>query len=61
MRRQELETKRGIKQGEVAALRIELANLDLERRQAVIRAPLDGMVTVGDIKVGISWNAGNRW
>ena len=52
VRRQELETKRGIKHGEVAALRIELANLDLERRQAVIRAPLDGMITVGDIKVG---------
>jgi HlyD family secretion protein len=52
VRRQDLETKRGIKHGEVEALRIELANLELERRQAVIRAPLDGMITVGDVKVG---------
>jgi HlyD family secretion protein len=52
VRRQELETKRGIKHGEVEALRIELANLELDRRQAVIRAPLDGMITVGDVKVG---------
>ena len=34
------------------ALRIELANLELEREQAVIRAPMNGIVTVGDIKVG---------
>ena len=37
---------------EVEALRIELANLELEREQAVIRAPMDGVVTTGDVKVG---------
>jgi len=47
MRRQELQTKQGIKQGEVEAIRIELANLELERQQAIIRAPIDGMVTTG--------------
>jgi HlyD family secretion protein len=52
VRRQELDTKRSLKQADVAALRIELANLELERRQAVMRAPIDGIVTAGDIKVG---------
>jgi hemolysin D len=52
VRRQELHTKRGIKRAEVEALRIEFANLELEREQAVIRAPMDGIVTVGDVKVG---------
>jgi HlyD family secretion protein len=52
VRRQELDTKRSLKQADVAALRIELANLELARRQAVIRAPIDGIVTAGDIKVG---------
>ena len=52
VRRQELDMKQGIKRGEVEALRIELANLELEREQAVIRAPMDGVVTTGDVKVG---------
>jgi len=52
MRRQELQTKQGIKQGEVQAIRIELANLELERQQAIMRAPIDGIVTTGDVKVG---------
>jgi multidrug resistance efflux pump len=52
MRRQELQTKQGIKQGEVQAIRIELANLELERQQAILRAPIDGIVTTGDVKVG---------
>jgi membrane fusion protein, hemolysin D len=52
MRRQELQTKRGIKQGEVEALRIDLDNLQLERKQAFIRAPMRGIVTTGDVKVG---------
>jgi multidrug resistance efflux pump len=52
VRQQELHTKRGLKQADVEALRIELANLQLEREQAVIRAPMDGIVTIGDLKVG---------
>jgi HlyD family secretion protein len=52
VRRQELHTKRGGKQAEIEGLRIELANLELERKQAVIRAPMDGVVTTGDVKVG---------
>jgi HlyD family secretion protein len=52
MRRQELQTKQGIKQGEVETIRIELANLELEHQQAIIRAPIDGIVTTGDVKVG---------
>lgn len=52
VRRQELYTKQGIKQAEVDSFRIELANLELERKQAVIRAPIDGIVTIGDVKVG---------
>jgi RTX toxin transport system membrane fusion protein len=52
VRRQELQTKQGLKQGEIAALRLELANLTLERQQALIRAPMDGLVIAGDVKVG---------
>ena len=52
VRRQELQTKQGLKQGENAGLRLELANLTLERQQALIRAPSDGLVIAGDVKVG---------
>ena len=52
LRREELEQKRGIRRGEAEAARIELAILELERKQAIIRAPLDGIVTTEDIKVG---------
>jgi RTX toxin transport system membrane fusion protein len=52
VRRQELQTKQGLKQGEMAALRLELVNLTLERQQALIRAPSDGLVIAGDVKVG---------
>jgi multidrug resistance efflux pump len=50
--RDELELKRKAKSGEIAAARLELANLELERAQAVIRSPIDGVVTAGDLKVG---------
>ena len=52
MKRQELESEREAKRAEVEAGRMELANLELEREQAVIRAPIDGVVTAGDLKVG---------
>ena len=52
VRREEAELKRETKRAEVEAARTELANLELEREQAVIRAPLEGVVTMGDVKVG---------
>lgn len=52
MKRQELAMKQGLKQGEVATARLALANLELEHQQAVMRAPLDGIVTTGEVKVG---------
>jgi multidrug resistance efflux pump len=48
----ELELRRKTRRGEVAAARLEQANLELERAQAVIRSPIDGVVTAGDWKVG---------
>jgi hemolysin D len=52
VRRNELETKRGARRGEVDAARIELTKLGREREQAVIRAPVGGVVTAGDVKAG---------
>ncbi len=52
VKRAELERAQQSKQGEIDAARIELAGLELERRHAVIRAPMDGVVIAGDIKVG---------
>ena len=52
VRLDELDLKRRTKRGEIESARLELANLDLERRQAAIRAPTDGIVTSGDVKVG---------
>src|SRR5262249_48267825 len=42
LKREELAMKTAAKQGEVVAARLELANLELERRQAVLRAPGGG-------------------
>jgi len=58
VRREELAMKSGSKRGEVEAARIELASLEQERKQAVLRAPMDGVVTAGDIKVGDLLEAG---
>ena len=52
VRREEAELKRETKRAEVEAARTELANLELEHEQAVIRAPVEGVVTMGDVKVG---------
>jgi HlyD family type I secretion membrane fusion protein len=48
----ELQLKRTGKQGEVEAARLKLANMELERKQVDIRAPIAGVVTRGDVKVG---------
>jgi HlyD family secretion protein len=46
------EMQRGLKLGDLDAARIELVNLESERKQAIVRAPMDGIVTAGDVKVG---------
>jgi multidrug resistance efflux pump len=58
MKREELALKRRLKQGEIESARLELAGLEAERKQAVLRAPVDGVVTAGDIKVGDLLEAG---
>ena len=52
VKREELELKRAGKRGEIEATRIELANRELERELAEIRAPIDGVVIKGDVKLG---------
>jgi multidrug efflux pump subunit AcrA (membrane-fusion protein) len=52
VKREELELRRGTKRAEAEAARLELDNLSLERKHAVLVAPLDGIVTTGDVKVG---------
>lgn len=50
--REGLERQRAAKLAEAEAARIELANRELERGLAEIRAPRDGVVIKGDVKVG---------
>jgi multidrug resistance efflux pump len=52
LKRQELRLKRAAKQGEAEASRLELSNRELERGLAEIRAPIDGVVIKGDVKLG---------
>jgi multidrug resistance efflux pump len=49
---EEIKLKLRSREGDAAAIRIELDNRYLERTQAEIRAPRDGVVTWGDVKVG---------
>ena len=58
LKREELELRRTLKQGELTTARTELANLELERDRAVIRSPVDGVVTSQDIHVGDVLQAG---
>ncbi len=51
-RREELAGRRTQKRGEAEAARLELANLELERKEAVLRSPVDGVVTAGEVHVG---------
>jgi multidrug resistance efflux pump len=48
----ELGQKQDAKRSELDSDQSALANLELERRQAVIHAPIGGVVTTGDIKPG---------
>jgi HlyD family secretion protein len=52
VKRQELRLKRAAKQADVEVAQLELRNLELERKQAVLCAPMDGILTTGDLKVG---------
>jgi HlyD family secretion protein len=52
VKQEELGLKRAARQNELDAARIELANRERERKQAEIRAPMDGVVTRGDVKMG---------
>jgi multidrug resistance efflux pump len=52
VRREELAQRQNARRAETESLRIGLAALEREREQAVIVAPIDGIVTSGDIKVG---------
>jgi multidrug efflux pump subunit AcrA (membrane-fusion protein) len=54
----ELEMKRETKQREVATAQLELANLELERKDTVIRAHTDGVVTSGEVRVNDPLDAG---
>jgi HlyD family type I secretion membrane fusion protein len=51
-KREELVARQVQKRGETEAARLELANLELERREAVLVAPIDGVVTSGELRPG---------
>src|SRR5262249_33712072 len=48
----EIALKHGQKEGEIAAAELELATLERERQYAVLRSPIDGIVTTQPPKVG---------
>jgi multidrug resistance efflux pump len=52
IRQEELNLKRSAKQTEVQSGKLELAALTTQQQQAVLRAPVDGVVAWGDVKVG---------
>jgi multidrug resistance efflux pump len=52
IRRQELKIKRTLKQADVETERLDVAALELELQQAELRAPLSGVVTSAEVKVG---------
>jgi HlyD family secretion protein len=52
VKKEEAALKRAARQAEVKADQVELAKLELERKQAVLRAPCDGVVISPNIKVG---------
>jgi HlyD family secretion protein len=52
VRRAELEARKVVKQGEAEAARRELADLELQKAEAVLRSPLDGVVVAGHVQSG---------
>jgi multidrug resistance efflux pump len=58
LRHSELEIKREAKKRELDTTAAELANLELERKETVLYAPTDGVVTSGEVRVGDTLEAG---
>ncbi len=58
IKEQELDGKRAARQAEVDAARYDLEGMERECRQAVLAAPVDGVVTAGEVKVGDLLEAG---
>lgn len=52
VRQAELEARRIVKQGEAAATRKDLANLNLQREESVLKSPIDGVIVTGRIEPG---------
>lgn len=52
VKRKEMVLRQRTKGLEVESARADLANLELQREQASLRAPCDGVITTGDVKVG---------
>jgi HlyD family secretion protein len=52
VRRAELEARKAAKQGEADAAKNELANLNLQRAESVLRSPHDGVIVAGRITPG---------
>ena len=58
LKKSELEMKRETRQRDVDTAKAELANLELERKETVIYAHTDGVVTTGEVRVGDVLDAG---
>jgi adhesin transport system membrane fusion protein len=52
VKREELAARQARMRGEVEAARLELASLELGRKDAELRAPMTGVVTAGEVRVG---------
>jgi hemolysin D len=52
VRRAEVQARLVVKQGEADAARNELANLNLQRAEAELRSPIDGVVVAGRVQPG---------
>lgn len=59
VKREELAQKHCAKKSEVDSAQREVANMELEKKQAVLRAPVAGVVTSAEIKVGDVLEAGH--
>ena len=58
VRKAELESRIVVKQGEKETIQRDLANLQLQRSDAVLVAPFDGIIVVGRVRVGDMLEAG---
>jgi hemolysin D len=58
VRRAEAEARRAAKEGDAAAVRRDMRQLELQRAESVLRSPIDGVVVSGQIDVGDVLEAG---